>query len=273
MFECVILDADLTPDGGEGYSTRFIPESEREREKLLVPFLYLIADRVVVTRPYKGKQEIEGKKTDFVKMVQDVPQGRPHVMDMAANGEGVLFTTEAWRKASVLERQGITMKNSLLILAAAGLQVSVPNLSFDVACSDEVSIVRENLSEERQSYLATITRMADESFDRLTSGVYVDTVDWALNEAILKVQPKALEFENAMKKLDQHLLKRLGVHFVRDAIPSIGSVMARDGLAAGASQALEEVLKVLCVNLARNMEERRSPEVVYGYNVKKRLKL
>ena len=103
------------------------------------------------------------------------------------------------------------------------------------------------------------------------SNDYADAVKWATDQALLKIQPAVGEFESAMRVLDRHLLERIGVGFVREGIPTIASVTAEKGLREGGVAAVMQVLKVLCGNLFRPLEERKYPEAVYGYKLAKAL--
>ena len=256
MFDDVIIDISK--------------EHKNKREYRLYPFLYLIAERVIEAGGQGFQQR--GSSPDFVQCISLVGEGRPHFMDAAINDQGVLFTPDLHHKAAYLQSSGVTSKNAALLLAAAGLEITVPNFTFNIARSEEVMQVREKLEEEKSRYLSSVIKLTDEAFDRIGAGVYEDTVDWALNESFLKIKPKAVQFENAMSKLDQNILRRIGFNLISDGIPAIGSALVDKGFKEATKVSMVKVLEVLCKNLVKSMEERKIPEVVYGYKVNQHIK-
>jgi len=256
MFENVIIDLSA--------------EHKDSKEYRLYPFLYLIADKVTEAGGRQLRQNIV--RPDFVKDTLLVHEGRPHFLDWAKNGEGVLFTPDLNYKATYLQSSGLTSKNASLLLAAAGLEITVPNFTFDIARSEEVMLVREKLEEEKNKYLASVIKLTDEAFDRIGAGVYEDTVEWALNEAFLKIKPKAVQFESAMSRLDQNILRRIGFNLISDGIPAIGSALVDKGFKEATKVSMVKVLEVLSKNLVKSIEERKKPEVVYGYKVNRHIK-
>lgn len=244
-------------------------EHKDKKEYRLYPFLYLVANRVTEAGGRGFRQS--GGRPDFVKIANLVREGRPHFMDMAKNDEGVLFTPDVHYKAAYLQSSGLTSKNASLLLAAAGLEITVPNFTFDIARSEEVMLVREKLVEEKSRYISSVIKLTDEAFDRIGAGVYEDTVDWALNEAFLKIKPKAVQFEIAMSKLDQNILRRIGFNLISDGIPAIGSALVNKGFKEAAKVSMVKTLEVLCNNLVKRVQERKTPEVVYGYKVNQHL--
>ncbi|MBC2715392.1 MAG: hypothetical protein HF978_08795 [Desulfobacteraceae bacterium] len=258
MFDEVIID--VSTDNKKAYG-----ESFNKKEYRLYPFLYLVAGKIKEAGNYQERVDYRG--IDFVERVNHVSEGRPNFMDLTVNNEGILFTPHSGWKAHALKSQGLTSENAALLLAAAGLEITVPSFTFDIARSEEVMIVRNKLAEEREKYLASIITLTDEAYDRIASGLYKDTVDWALNEAFLKIKPKAMKFEVAMSKLDRNILERIRYNFISDGIPAIGSALVDKGFKEAAKVSMVKLLEILSKNLVRSFEERESPEVVYGYKV------
>ena len=250
-----------------------------EREYLLLPYIYLFADEILEPVVCKGAAFPEVDVPSFVKPVYIFHDNPPYVCDYAittfkaGNPEymGSYFTPVRAFKRRMLSVQGVTAYNSVLLLAAAGLELQLPALTFDVTRSEEIEAVREKLTNERVEYVDAVTRMADEAYERLESGSYEDTVDWALDSAFLKIGPKVHGFEKAMRSADRKLLERLGVSFVSEEIPAIGNAFLERSLKEGGRQIIVSVLKTLCSNLFRSMEERKYPEVLYGYKVARHL--
>ena len=94
-------------------------------------------------------------------------------------------------------------------------------------------------------------------------------MNWAFNESLLKIRPRIEEFETAVRGLDKKLLKRIGIDFVQEGIPSIGNALLEKGIKEGGRAFISSILKTLCTNLFRTIEERKYPDVVYGYKLSK----
>jgi hypothetical protein len=266
MFENVIVDITTTPDDKTCFYETIDP-----RETKLFPFIYLIAENVFEAsedESFKHKNQ-----PDFIKQSLTSSQGRPNILDYVKDkNKGVLFTAATYLKAYAIKEQGLTSENCILILAAAGLDITIPGFTLDIARSEEVVNIKEQLTDERMEYIHSITKMADETFDRLHSGVYKDTVDWALNEAYIKIKPKAEKFSKSIQKLDGNILRRASFAVLEDGIPAIGSSIVAKGFSDIPKQSIEIVLKILCKNLSKSIEERKVPEVVYGYKIARQLK-
>jgi len=251
-----------------------------EREYLLLPYIYLFADEVMEPVVCEDKRFPEVEVPSFVKPVYIFNKNSPYVCDYAITtfkiGKpeymGSYFTPVREFKRRLLSVQGVTAYNSILLLAAAGLELQLPALTFDVTRSEEIEAARERLSDERQDYVNAITTLADEAYGRLKSESYADTVDWAFDHALLKIEPKIREYEKAMRSTDRKLLRRLGVTFLEEEIPAIGNAFLEGPLKEGGRQLVASILKTLCTNLFKRMEERKYPEVIYGYKVARYLK-
>jgi len=251
-----------------------------EREYFLLPYIYLFADEImepiVCDGPYFPKIDFPS----YIKPVYIFNENPPFVFDYAITAfktgvtdyMGSYFTPVKQFKKKVLSVQGVTAYNSILLLAASGLELQIPGIKFDLSRSEEIEEIRTKLETERKSYALTINKIADEAFDRLKSESYQDTVNWAINEALLKIQPRIAEFENAVHGLDKKLLQRIGIDFVKEGIPSIGNAFLEKGVKEGGRAFIASILKTLCTNLFRRIEERKYPDVVYGYKLSKYLK-
>jgi hypothetical protein len=264
--------ADTSEDAIVSYSSTPDPrqlDDVDDREMRLYPFLYLIADQVSEV----GGNFVNGRSgANFVSRGADITDPeRPNWIDRTINQEASFFSASKSRKRHAMLCGGLSSQTAVLLLAAAGLDITVPGFTIDLARTEEVAHVREKLTEERARYRIALTRMADEAMARLSAKVYRDTVDWALNEANLKIRPKAEEFHLAMSRLNRPLLQRMGADFLTDGLPAVGSSLLSDGASSATKKFIEILLTVLCKNLSRSIEERRVPEVVYGYKVRSEL--
>ncbi len=184
--------------------------------------------------------------------------------------EVVVSNSPTIRKG-VLEQQGLNATTAILILAAAGIEVILPNVSLNRNAKPEIHEIKEKLAEERNNYLVAVTKMADESFSRLKSGDLKDIYDWAKTEATLKIQPKARLLQNNLKKLNSPLLHRAGVSFWQDSVPAIGQALVNDGAKGATKTAAIELIKLLSTTLAKRIEERQIPEAAYSFKLSKEL--
>lgn len=246
-----------------------------EQEYFLLPYIYLFADEILEPIVCDGPYFPEVDLPSYIKPVYIFNENPPFVYDYAitafktgvADYMGSYFSPVRQFKKKVLSVQGITAYNSILLLAASGLELHIPGVKFDLSRSEEIETVRTKLESERKAYVHTINRIADEAFDRLKSESYKDTVNWAISEALLKIQPRIDEFENAIRCLDKKLLQRIGIDFVKEGIPSIGNALLEKGVKEGGKAFIAATLRALCSNLFRKMEERKYPDVVYGYKL------
>lgn len=243
-----------------------------ESELSLRPFLYLIAEEIVEVKPRLLVAE-RSAALPFVQFVPGFADNRGNILDVALYGEpNVYFSPIKPVKALVMSRQGITMQNAVLLLAAAGLEITLPNFRFDITRAEEILSAREKLTEERSDYLVAIAKVANEAYERLTKGAYKDAVDWARSEAFVRLKPKTIQLERAMAKLDRGLLQRISFDLFKDGLPAIGSALAAKGLVEAGSKAVEVVLAALCGNLVKNVEMRKHPEAVYAFKLKRALR-
>lgn len=237
-------------------------------ETRFFPFLYLVADEIVEA----GFSCTDENRSDFIKQTRSFWEGRPNIIDFAKIEKGLYFSPSKFNKGMFLENQGITIKTSILLLAACGLEIALPNISLNISRSEELYKIRQSLETERREYLIAIAKIADETFNRLIEGYYKDTIDWATSEAFLKIQPKLEKFEISMKQLDKKLLERIGFFMFKEGAPTLCSTLLNKKLSDVGKEFAEILLKALCSNLSRNIEERKVPEVVYGFKLSKSIK-
>ena len=166
-----------------------------------------------------------------------------------------------------LEQQGLNATTALLTLAAAGIDIALPNVSFSGHSLEDIQAIRTKLEGERVNYLAAISQLADQAFDRLASGDFRDIYDWAKNEAVLKILPRAKHLERQLNKLDNSLLQRAGVQFWRDGLPAIGKAVIDSGKQGAVKAIAEELIRLFAVTLARRIEERQIPEASYAFKL------
>ena len=89
----------------------------------------------------------------------------------------LIYSSSINVRRGALEQQGLNATTALLTLAAAGVDIALPNISF--SCSaEEIQEIRCKPEEERVTYLRAIAEMADQSFSRLKSGDFRDIYKW-----------------------------------------------------------------------------------------------
>ncbi len=163
---------------------------------------------------------------------------------------------------AALEQQGLNATTALLTLAAAGVDIALPNVSF-ARSPDDVAEIRRKLETERINYLGAVSHLADESFGRLSSGDFHDIYNWARNEATLRILPRARQLQLQLRKLDRSLLERAGTQFWQDGVPAIGKALINSGKEGAIKTIAEETIRVLAGTLAKRIEERKIPEAAY----------
>jgi len=186
------------------------------------------------------------------------------------SSELILSNSPVIRRAA-LEQQGLNATTALLILAAAGIDIALPNASFNRESREEIESIKIKLGEERRQYLEAISSLADQSFERLSSGDLKDVYIWARNESVLKILPKAQLLHSKLEKLDRPLLERAGVLFWREGVPAIGKALFEKGGRAAIKSLAEEIIRSLASTLSKSIEERRIPEACYALKLSKEL--
>lgn len=168
-----------------------------------------------------------------------------------------------------LESQGINSNTAILCLAASGLDIMLPNISFNMMADEEIEKIREVLHEERVNYLSAAAKIADESYERIKSGDFSDILIWAQDEVTFKLVPKARILEEQITKIKKETLKNAGFSFWKEGVPKIGRGYLKGGLMEAAKITGEEVLKLTTFILSQNAEHRSLPEIAYALKISK----
>lgn len=168
---------------------------------------------------------------------------------------------------TALEQQGLNSNTAILCLAALGLDIMLPNISFNLIAEEEIEKIRETLHEERINYVNSITSIADESYERIASGDLKDIIIWAQNEVSFKLVPKARIIEEEIPKIQKETLKKAGYEFWKEGVPAIGKGYINGGLLAASKITLEELIKLFTYVLGQEVEKRNLPEVAYAYKI------
>lgn len=186
------------------------------------------------------------------------------------NREFVLSTSETVHKAH-LRDSGLNAQTAILCLAAVGLDIMLPNVSFSLIADEEIERIKEDLMEERHGYLELVANIADQSFERLKDGNYRDAIRWAESEAAFKLAPKARIIEEAVSSLATRQLRKAGYSFWKDGVPAIGSAYIAGGIIPAGLAATQVALKTLVDTVNQNRSERLLPEVAYAMKISKAL--
>lgn len=168
-----------------------------------------------------------------------------------------------------LEAQGLNANTAILCLAAVGLDIVLPRVLFETISDDRIDIIKDKLQEERNDYINTITKIADEAYNRIESGDLSEIMDWARNEVHFKLLPKARSVDQNAKKLSGKIIKDAGLSFLEDGIPAIGAGLVQGNLIEASKIAGEEFLKLALVTLGSNIRRRNTPEISYVLKIAK----
>lgn len=184
--------------------------------------------------------------------------------------EFVLSNSEVVHKAH-LRDSGLNAQTAILCLAAVGLEIMLPNVSFSLVADEEIERIKEELKEERHSYLEVVTNLAQQSYERLKDGDYNDVLRWAENETAFKLAPKARIIEEATSSLAARQLRRAGYSFWKDGVPAIGSAYVAGGIVPAGVVASQAALKTLVDTINTSRSEKLLPEVAYAMKISKAL--
>lgn len=166
-----------------------------------------------------------------------------------------------------LRDSGLTAQTAILCLASVGLEIMLPNVSFNLLADEEIDRIKDTLKEERHNYLEVIATFAEQSFERLKDGDYRDVMRWAESEAVFKLAPKAKIIEEATSSIAVKQLRRAGYSFWKDGVPAIGSAYVAGGIMAAGVVASQSALKTLVEALSAARSERLLPEVAYAMKI------
>ena len=185
--------------------------------------------------------------------------------------EFVLSSSELIHQAH-LRDSGLNAQTAVLCLAAVGLDIMLPNVTFDLLADEEIERIKENLREERLDYLKVLAELADQSFVRLKDGDYNDVLRWAESEVAFKLVPKARVLEETVSSQAARQLKRAGYSFWKDGIPAIGAAYFSGGLVPAGAVGAQAALKSLVQTISSHRSERIIPEVAYAMKLSKEVK-
>lgn len=183
-----------------------------------------------------------------------------------------ILSSSDYVNRTALEIQGINSNTAILCLAALGLDIMLPNISFNILADEEIEKIKETLHEDRINYVNALTKIADESYERINSGDLNDIIIWAQNEVTFKLIPKARVIEKHMSKIQKKTLKKASFSFWRKGVPAIGKGYLNGGLLEASKITVEEFIKLITYILGQETEQRNLPEVAYAYKISKILK-
>jgi len=181
----------------------------------------------------------------------------------------VIFSSSNIVNKLALESQGINSNTAVLCLAACGLDITLPNLSFNIMADEEIEKIRDTLYEERINYLNAITKLAQESYDRINSGDFSEIFKWAQNEVTFQLMPKARILERQASRVQKTTLKDAGFTFFKEGIPAIGKGYINGGLQEASKITAEEFFKLITFILSQDTEQRTLPEIAYALKISK----
>lgn len=184
--------------------------------------------------------------------------------------EFVLSTSEMVHKAH-LRDSGLNAQTAILCLAAVGIEIMLPNVAFDLVADEEIERIKEELKEERHSYLGVAENLAQQAYDGLRGGDYIDVMRWAESEAAFKLAPKARLIEERVSSLAARQLRRAGYSFWKDGVPAIGAAYIGGGLVPAGAVAGQAALRTLVETISSGRSDRLMPEIAYAMKISKEL--
>lgn len=184
--------------------------------------------------------------------------------------EFVLSTSEMVHKAH-LRDSGLNAQTAILCLAAVGIEIMLPNVAFDLVADEEIERIKEELKEERHSYLGVAENLAQQAYDGLRGGDYFDVMRWAESEAAFKLAPKARLIEERVSSLAARQLRRAGYSFWKDGVPAIGAAYIGGGLVPAGAVAGQAALRTLVETISSGRSDRLMPEIAYAMKISKEI--
>ncbi|NDV51355.1 hypothetical protein [Salipiger sp. PrR003] len=184
--------------------------------------------------------------------------------------EFVLSASKMVHKAH-LRDNGLNAQTAILCLAAVGLEVMLPNVAFDLVADEEIEEIKEKLKEERHSYLEVASKLAQQAYDGLKCGDYIDVMRWAESETAFSLAPKATLIEERVSSLAARQLRRAGYSFWKDGVPAIGAAYVAGGLVPAGAVAGQAALRTLVETISAGRSERLLPEIAYAMKISKEL--
>jgi hypothetical protein len=226
---------------------------------------------VLEDRNLLPKKEIDPKRPKLVYLEEgswDTPDERSRGLPVRLPDRAFVLSPSDGVNRAALADAGLNANTVLLCLAAVGVDLVLPNVSFDIWADEEIFKLRDNLVEERVAYLEAVSKIAAEAYDR-TNGQDIDgLLRWAEHEVTFKVVPKARALERAAGKSSQKLLRAAGYSFWIEATPAIGAAYLSGGLRAASAVAATHLLQSLLRQIGKKREERALPEVGYAMSIK-----
>ncbi len=180
----------------------------------------------------------------------------------------VLSQSQAVHDAVLLDN-GITANSALLVLAAAGLDIMLPNAAVNLRSAEEIEEIKSSLATERAAYLQAIADLAKGSFEQLQGASFAELLLWAENHVALEIAPKARSYEVAVSKYKPSLLRRAGYSFWTNGVPAIGAAYLGGGLLPSLSVASVQTLQAVVSSISGEERSLDVPEVSYAMKIAK----
>jgi len=158
----------------------------------------------------------------------------------------ILFSKRDSFNSIFMSNRGHDAETSILLLAAAGIEIILPNIPLD----SSTNLIKEALGEERDKYLIAITKCADEAYDRLKSNEYNDIINWARNEAVFKILPEVKRIEMSIEKISDRKSSRIYSELLKEVPIVIGQSIINPSEIA--KNITERILPIFSSELAKN---------------------
>lgn len=236
---------------------REIPENLRRTLKELLP-----------------KNDADGKEPRLIcledgswKLPKSEDGGRPFV---SIRDEFVLSPSKVVNQAALLD-QGFNANSAVLCLAAAGVDLVLPNIAVDLLAEDEIFDIREKFEEERTEYIIAVTALSRAAVAACQNGDFDGVLRWARNEATFSIVPKARAYEIAVSKHTKNVLKTAGYSLWKNGVPAIGAAYLSGGVVPAASVTGAQILQSLIQATTIGKFSKSVPEVSYAMKIRAEL--
>ncbi len=179
-------------------------------------------------------------------------------------------------KSAVVNRgifldRGVHSNTALLLLASVGIDILLPNVSFELKADEEIECIKNELLDERLHYLEAISNLANASYEGLKSSDLSELIRWADSEINIKLVPKARVLERRLSLVSKKRLKNSGYSVWKDGVPAVASSFFSGGLLSAGLSSAEVALRKLVSSIGASEQEKTVPEIGYVLALRRRL--
>lgn len=217
---------------------------------------------------WTGEEEVFGPiGENYLGQIEHGSRGHKYKERLIVRDRTVLFSDNESALLVFDHLDELTPTSALLILAACGVHIYLPQFGIDYRRVDAFEKLKEKLQDERNEYLAEIMLLGLNAAKRIKSKDYKDIIEWGRSFALEKIWPKKVKFEAAVRKQNKKLLRSTSYTPILRRVPTIvGKLLVGDyyGALAQASRIATKQTIESITGTARNNPE---PHILIAYQI------